>query len=182
MNLKIISMTSSLLISAVMANHNAKSFGDGTLPEFLAKYDVNEDGSIDEEERQAIKEERKAARAGRRAKIDIDGDGKISLEERELLRKRSIAKRAEERKLLRESLRKRIIAKRAEKFTEIAGDNGLLSLTEMRDLKAFQNMPEERLASLFGRLDADNSGEVNLEEFNMRLRDHSSPAKPDSND
>jgi hypothetical protein len=162
MNLKIISITSSLLISAVMANHNAKSFGDGTLPEFLAKYDVNEDGSIDEEERQAIKEERQAARAGGRAKIDIDGDGKISLDQRELLRKR-------------------IIAKRAEKFTEIAGDDGVLSLTEMTDLKAFQNMPEERLTSLFARLDADNSGEVNLEEFNMRLRDHSSPAKPDSN-
>ena len=81
----------------------------------------------------------------------------------------------------RELLRKRIIAKRAEKFTEIAGDDGVLSLTEMTDLKAFQNMPEERLTSLFARLDADNSGEVNLEEFNMRLRDHSSPAKPDSN-
>jgi len=162
MNLKIISITSSLLISAVIANHNAKSFGDGTLPEFLAKYDVNEDGSIDEEERQAIKEERQAARAGGPAKIDIDGDGKISLDQRELLRKR-------------------IIAKRAEKFTEIAGDDGVLSLTEMTDLKAFQNMPEERLTSLFARLDADNSGEVNLEEFNMRLRDHSSPAKPDSN-
>lgn len=146
----------------MIANHNAKSFGDGTLPEFLAKYDVNEDGSIDEEERQAIKEERQAARAGGPAKIDIDGDGKISLDQRELLRKR-------------------IIAKRAEKFTEIAGDDGVLSLTEMTDLKAFQNMPEERLTSLFARLDADNSGEVNLEEFNMRLRDHSSPAKPDSN-
>ncbi|MDB4418694.1 hypothetical protein N9040_08490 [Akkermansiaceae bacterium] len=50
----------------------------------------------------------------------------------------------------------------------------------MTDLKAFQNMSEERLASLFARLDTDNSGEVTLEEFNMRLRDHSSPQKPDS--
>ncbi|MDC0568879.1 EF-hand domain-containing protein, partial [Akkermansiaceae bacterium] len=170
------SMTSSLLISAVMADQIAKSFGDGTLPEFLTKYDVNEDGSIDEEERQAIKEERKAARAGRLARIDTDGDGKISSDERGLLREQSIA----ERELLRESLRKRIIAKRAEKFTGIAGDDGLLSLREMTDLKAFQNMSEERLASLFARLDTDNSGEVTLEEFNMRLRDHSSPQKPDS--
>ena len=82
--------------------------------------------------------------------------------------------------MLRESLRKRIIAKRAEKFNGIAGDDGLLSLREMTDLKAFQNMSEERLASLFARLDTDNSGEVTLEEFNMRLRDHSSPQKPDS--
>ena len=154
-------MTSSLLISAVMADQIAKSFGDGTLPEFLTKYDVNEDGSIDEEERQAIKEERKAARAGRLARIDTDGDGKISSDERGLLREQTIAKRAE-------------------KFTGIAGDDGLLSLREMTDLKAFQNMSEERLASLFARLDTDNSGEVTLEEFNMRLRDHSSPQKPDS--
>ena len=49
-------MTSSLLTGAVIADHIAKSFGDGTLPEFLTKYDVNEDGSIDEEERQAIKD------------------------------------------------------------------------------------------------------------------------------
>ena len=74
-------MTSSLLAGAVIADHIAKSFGDGTLPEFLTKYDVNEDGSIDEEERQAIKEERKAARAGNRARIDTDGDGKISSDE-----------------------------------------------------------------------------------------------------
>lgn len=177
MNLTIILMTSSLLTGAVIADHIAKSFGDGTLPEFLTKYDVNEDGSIDEEERQAIKEERKAARARKRARID--GDGKISSAERGLLREKSIAKRAEEREFLRESLRKRIIAKRAEKFTGIAGDDGLLSLREMVDLKAFQNMSEERLTSLFARLDADNSGEVTLEEFNMRLRDHSSPEKPD---
>ena len=157
-------MTSSLLTGAVIADHIAKSFGDGTLPEFLTKYDVNEDGSIDEEERQAIKEERKAARVGRRARFDIDGNGKLSLDERESLR---------------ESLRKRITAKRVEKFTEIAGEDGLLSLTEMADLKAFQNMSEERLSSLFARLDADNSSDVTLEEFKMRLRDHSSPAKPD---
>jgi Ca2+-binding EF-hand superfamily protein len=153
-------MTSSLLTGAVIADHIAKSFGDGTLPEFLTKYDVNEDGSIDEEERQAIKEERKAARVGRRAKFDTDGNGKLSSDERE-------------------SLRKRITAKRVENFTAIAGEDGLLSLTEMADLKAFQNMSEERLSSLFARLDADNSSDVTLEEFKMRLRDHSSPAKPD---
>ena len=172
-------MTSSLLSGAVIADHIAKSFGDGTLPEFLTKYDVNEDGSIDEEERQAIKEERKAARVGRRANFDIDGNGKLSLDERESLRETSASERAKRLELIRESLRKRITAKRVEKFTEIAGEDGLLSLTEMADLKAFQNMSEERLSSLFARLDADNSGDVTLEEFKMRLRDHSSPAKPD---
>ena len=32
-----------------------KVFGNGTLPEFLVKYDLNEDGVLDEEERQAAK-------------------------------------------------------------------------------------------------------------------------------
>ena len=32
-------------------------FGDGSLPEFLAKYDLDENGMLDEEERQAAKEE-----------------------------------------------------------------------------------------------------------------------------
>ena len=109
-------MTSSLLTGAVIADHIAKAFGDGTLPEFLTKYDVNEDGSIDEEERQAIKEERKAARVGRRARFDIDGNGKLSLDERESLRETSASERAKRLELIRESLRKRITAKRVEKL------------------------------------------------------------------
>ena len=43
----------SYLLGSVFAQDLNKSFGDGTLPEFLMRYDVNEDGIIDEEERQA---------------------------------------------------------------------------------------------------------------------------------
>jgi hypothetical protein len=57
----------SYLLGSVFAQDLSKSFGDGTLPEFLMRYDVNEDGIIDEEERQAVKEERKAARKKNRS-------------------------------------------------------------------------------------------------------------------
>ena len=60
-----------------------KVFGNGTLPEFLVKYDLNEDGVLDEEERQAAKDARKNRAKERRALWDTDEDGEISKEERE---------------------------------------------------------------------------------------------------
>ena len=67
-----------LAISIGFANAGRdRTFGDGKLPEMLAQFDLNEDGKIDEEERQAAKEARRAARAERRAahisEFDTDG-------------------------------------------------------------------------------------------------------------
>ncbi|MCH1499939.1 MAG: hypothetical protein L7U83_12835 [Akkermansiaceae bacterium] len=152
MRIKSILVASSLLGSAILAQGLSKSFGDGTLPEFLMRYDVNDDGIIDEEERQAIKEERKAARQSRR-----NGGGKMSLEER---------------LAARDSIRERILSKRAKKFAEIAGADGVLSLEELSSLPAFKNAFKERVDSIFARLDSDKSGDVSLEEFNQRLRNH----------
>lgn len=151
----------SLLTGTALAQADEKSFGDGTLPEFLQKYDVNEDGKIDEEERQAIKESRKAAREERRAEIDTNDDGKIS---------------DEERQAARDAIRAAIEAKRAEKFAEIAGDDGLLTLEELAAVPQLEKAPEARIASIFSRLDTDESGDVSLEEFNARLRHHRPPA------
>ena len=152
MRIKSILVASSLLGSAILAQGLSKSFGDGTLPEFLMRYDVNDDGIIDEEERQAIKEERKAARQSKR-----NGGGKMSLEER---------------LAARDSIRERILSKRAKKFAEIAGADGVLSLEELSSLPAFKNAFKERVDSIFARLDSDKSGDVSLEEFNQRLRNH----------
>ena len=152
MRIKSILVASGLLGSAILAQGLNKSFGDGTLPEFLMRYDVNDDGIIDEEERQAIKEERKAARQSRR-----NGGGKMSLKER---------------LAARDSIRERILSKRAKKFAEIAGDDGVLSLEELSSLPAFKNAFKERVDSIFARLDSDKSGDVSLEEFNQRLRNH----------
>lgn len=158
MKVKNILIAGALLGSVSFAQADDRSFGDGTLPEFLQQYDVNEDGVIDEEERQAIKDARKAARDERRAEIDTDGDGKVSSDEREAVR---------------EAIRQKIAAKRAEKFAEIAGEDGLLSLEEFAALPPLKRASEDRIASIFARLDADESGDVSLEEFNARLRFHS---------
>jgi Ca2+-binding EF-hand superfamily protein len=152
MRIKSILIASGLLGSAILAQGLSKSFGDGTLPEFLMRYDVNDDGIIDEEERQAIKEERKAARQSRR-----NSGGKMSLKER---------------LAARDSIRERILSKRAKKFAEIAGEDGVLSLEELSSLPAFKNAFKERVDSIFARLDSDKSGDVSLEEFNQRLRNH----------
>lgn len=163
MKLTNILITGALLGGASIAQADDKSFGDGTLPEFLQQYDVNDDGVIDEEERQAIKDARKAAREERRAEIDTNDDGEISPEEREAAR---------------EAIRERIAAKRAEKFAEIAGDDGVLSPEEFAALPPLQRLSEERVASIFARLDHDDSGDVSLEEFSRRLRGHRPPSRP----
>lgn len=145
-------LIASILFGSVVAQDLNKSFGDGTLPEFLMRYDVNEDGFIDEEERQAVKEERQAARKKNRA-----ANRKTSLEER---------------LATRNAIRERILSKRAEKFAQISGKDGLLSLEELASLPSFEKASEKRISSIFTRLDSDDSGEVTLEEFNKRLRNH----------
>lgn len=151
------------LLGSVFAQNLKKSFGDGTLPEFLMRYDVNEDGIIDEEERQAVKEERKAARKKNRSESRPNPNSQTSLEER---------------LAARDSIRERILSKRAEKFAKIAGKDGVLSLEELANLPPFKNALSERIDSIFRRLDSDRSGDVTLEEFNKRLRNHSSLDKP----
>lgn len=153
----------SYLLGSVFAQDLSKSFGDGTLPEFLMRYDVNEDGIIDEEERQAVKEERKAARKKNRSESDPNRNSQTSLEER---------------LAARNSIRERILSKRAEKFAKIAGEDGVLSLEELANLPPFKNALSERIDSIFKRLDSDGNGDVTLEEFNRRLRDHSPLDEP----
>jgi len=86
MKLKRLLLPPTAFLSALLVKADHKSFGDGTLPEYLRQYDVNEDGRIDEEERQAIKAARKAARDQQHAEIDTDGDGQISAVESETAR------------------------------------------------------------------------------------------------
>ena len=157
MKLTNILIAGTLLGGASFAQADDRTFGDGTLPEFLQEYDVDDNGIIDEEERQAIKAARKAAREERRAEIDTDGNGEISDTERESAR---------------EAIREKIAEKRAEKFAEVAGDDGILSLEEFAALPPLAKASEERIASIFARLDADNSEGVSIDEFNARLRFH----------
>lgn len=129
----------------------------GSLPDFLQQHDVNDDGVIDEEERQAAKAARQAARDDRRAEIDTNEDGTVS---------------DDERAAAHEARASAIEARRAERFAMIAGDDNVISAVEFATIPALEGRDVERIASMFDRLDANDNSEVSLDEFNARLRDH----------
>ncbi len=143
-----------LVTSANLAKADGRTFGDG-LPDFLTKFDVNEDGKIDEEERQAIKEAREERYEDAVSKWDTDGDGKLSLAEREAARA---------------ILRAKIEEKRSARFAEVAGEDGVIDADEFAAIPAFSRGDVDRVAALFARIDADSSGGIDLDEFNARLR------------
>lgn len=132
-----------------------KRFGDGTcLPSFLEQYDVNEDGVIDEEERQAMEQARKELKEQLKDGWDEDGDGKVCDQERERARLR---------------LREKIEQNRIERFAEADTDgDGFLSYEEFAALpgmvKKLEDDPEI-VAAIFDRLDADDDQLVSEEEF-----------------
>ena len=164
MKLKLI--ISSLILAslgAASADKKKKTFGDGTLPEFLVPYDVNEDGELDAEERQAARAARKEAREAKRASIletfDADEDGKLNEEEREAARADAKAK---------------IEEKRVERFNEVDLDgNGGISLEEFSAIPAIAAMEERRpesAAKIFAKMDQDESESVDQDEFLDRIR------------
>lgn len=134
-----------------------KRFGDGAgLPAYLAHYDVNCDGVIDEEERQVMEQARDQIRKQLRKDWDEDGDGKISDKEREQARTR---------------LREMITEQRVQRFWEAESDEDddeELSYEEFVLLPGMAKKLDEKpdvVEAIFARLDADNSGTVSLDEF-----------------
>ncbi len=134
-----------------------KDFGGDGLPEFLQAYDLNGDGVISEEERQAMREDLKQGRAQWMKRWDADQDGKINQQERDGI-------------LLH--LRDQINAKREARFNEIAGaadDDGVVRLTLEEWIAAHPDKNVERLTAIFNMMDADGSGAVTFEEFLAKL-------------
>lgn len=169
MRIKYIPLLGLALALGTATNAKERSFGDG-LPSFLQDFDVDENGAIDEEERQAIKdqfaawrEKRAAARAERLAEIDTDGDGEVSDEEK-----------ADAREAAREALIAKIEARRVERFAEIAGEDDpeTISLDEFTAIPGIDRLSEERVGAIFARMDADESGGLDIDEFNSRLHLH----------
>ena len=136
------------------AGAGERSFGD-QLPGFLEQFDVNSDGIIDEEERQAIRDAREAKHADWIAQWDTDDDRQLS---------------DEEKNAAREVIRAKMEAKRAERFNEIAGSDGSISPDDFAQIPGLADLDPARVAALFGRMDADKSGDVTLDEFLARLR------------
>lgn len=157
MKLKQIAIATALVGSFSLAHAGDKGIGDGTLPDFLEKFDTNGDGVIDEEERQAIKDLRAERRKERRDAIDTDGDGEISEEEKEAARA---------------AIRERIEARRTEHFNEVAGEDGVIDREEFGAIPHLADATDEIVDAIFARLDADGNGEISLEEFMDRLRHH----------
>ena len=159
--LTLLGLTLGLGMSTAQAGE--RSFGD-ELPAFLLHFDLNEDGEIDEEERQAVRESRETRRSEWLAKLDGDGDGEISQDEREDAR---------------DAFRARIEERRNERFNGLAGDDGILSLEEFSASPGIDRLGEDRIAAIFARMDEDESGGVSSDEFNLRLRHHRLPERPE---
>lgn len=133
-----------------------RTFGNGVLPEYLAVYDVNDDGRISVEEGQALRQDRNTG--GRlatfRNKWDRDRDGTISPAERDA------AKAA---------IRQLIIDRRCRRFAEVdADDDGFLTPAEFNAINAVQSVDNSSpgtASDLFEHLDKDNDGRISKDEF-----------------
>lgn len=146
-----------MIAAASFAQAGDKSIGDGTLPEFLQQFDTNEDGHIDEEERQAIRDYRQRLREERRASIDTDGDGEISREEIQAAR---------------EAIRAKIEERRNTRFLEVAGEDELIDIDEFAGIPGMDRVPDIVREAIYARLDKDESGAISADEFLHRLRRH----------
>ena len=156
-----------------------KVFGNGNLPEFLAKFDLDDNGLLDEEERQAARADRRDRARERREEWDVDGDGEISTEEREEAR---------------EALRAKIEEHHRERFLEVDnGEDGALNLDEFAGIGALERLADRRpqaLQRIFNRLDQDDNGNISVDEFieHLRHRRHhcqhhpERPERPDNGD
>ena len=135
-----------------------RTFGNGTLPEHLALYDVDESGGLSEEELQILREDRLQRQKRLRNRWDLDRNGKISDQEREA------AKTA-----IRQTIRER----RVQRFNEADLDrDGQLTLTEFRNITAVNDADTNSpgLAErLFSNLDSDNNTTVSTREFLLKL-------------
>ena len=127
------------------------------LPNFLQQFDANENGQIDEEERQAKRDLLRKFREERRNSIDTNDDGIIS---------------QDEIRAARNSIRRRIEDRRLERFNEIAAGDEVLSFEEFLSIPGFEELEEEIAEAIFARLDTDESGDISAEEFLQRLRPH----------
>jgi Ca2+-binding EF-hand superfamily protein len=134
-----------------------KRFGDGVcLPSYLAHYDVNNDGIIDEEERQVMDQARDQIRKKLRTDWDINGDGAICDQEREQAKTR---------------LRDMINECRVTRFWEAESDTDTDEVLSYGEFILLPGMAKKVIDSpdtvdaIFDRMDTDDSEGISLDEF-----------------
>ncbi|MEN8785723.1 MAG: S8 family serine peptidase [Akkermansiaceae bacterium] len=152
---KIKIMVTAAILSVLSAIADDKSFGDGLLPELLQQCDINNDGRIDIEERQAIKSSLKIMRAIRRNQTE-----------------NGVVVSDNTRQIIQEEIRKGIEQRRADEFAQISGHDEVLSHKEFGLIPVFSGASPERINVLFKSLDNDKSGDVNFDEFIAHLRSY----------
>jgi Ca2+-binding EF-hand superfamily protein len=167
----IMKLHTAILLSAVLlairpaaTAGDRNPFGNGELPEILKPFDVDGDGKLSTEERQAFVA---AVRAGEVPRPnhpdhpdnpggnpwDTDGDGKLS---------------DEEKAAAQESIRARILEQRGRRFDEMdTDDDGFLTLEE---LGGIPGVPPNGAARILAHLDTDDDGKVSKEEFLGAIR------------
>lgn len=164
-----------LLILPVTGLAQDRTFGTGTLSEFLSLYDVDDSGGLSPEELKALSADRKKSKnsknngkqrgkssKNRVARVknrwDTDGDGKISHSEREAAKS---------------AIRNQIEARRALRFDEVDNNSdGFLTLAEFNSISAVGEVDEARPGvsdELYYNLDLDDDGKVSKQEFLRKI-------------
>jgi Ca2+-binding EF-hand superfamily protein len=139
-------------------------FGSGELPEFLKPYDLDNDGKLSVEERQAFEKacrEARPPRPGAKNPWDTNNDGVLS---------------EEEKQAARDAIAAKIVEERTKRFNELDADqDGMLTAEE---LKAIPRITEEMIARMIAHLDTDKDGSISLDEFTAVLKPVLPPVPP----
>ena len=147
-----------LIFLPALSQGGERTFGNGTLSEYLSIYDVDNSGGLSEEELQSLRADRKDRQQRLRNRWDLNRDGRISGEEREA------AKAA---------IRRQIEARRLQRFSEVdLNKDRVLSPAEFNQISAVSdaNNASPGLASrLFNNLDSDKNGTISTREFLLKL-------------
>jgi Ca2+-binding EF-hand superfamily protein len=150
-----------LMGAAVAAPEPPGGGAAGRIPDWL---DLDGDGVISEEERQAFAQSRREASQGMHFKWDTNGDGVVD---------------EEERQAGVDALRNQVQTRRTDLFLDAAGEDEVLDREEFGTIHPVSNLPEFVADRLFGLLDADEDGSVTLDEFLGALEGPKPPGPPD---
>jgi len=139
-------------------------FGDGDLPAITAAYDLNGDGVLSQEERDAMRADRGARHDHWVKEWDTNADGVVS---------------GQERDAARTNLQQRIETNRLDRFDEAdTNSDGYLSFAEFSAIPPIARLALEHPnapKAIFDGLDTNHDGLVDADEFMHQLRQDDRP-------